>query len=268
MAPRTVTGQVLHARRWGLLGWGVGIAALAGITVSFWPFVAEDPDQLEQLMQGLPEAMRALMGGADDPFSAAGFLDTQLFAFMAPLLFLLFAIGGAANSTAGEEQDGRLELLLANPVSRRRVMVSKAAGVGLPLAVLAAIHFATLAIASPVVGLHVGLAELAAMHVSLLLLACVFGALAFAVAGATGRRGETIAVSTTVAAAVYLLDSFAPIVAWLEPARPLSPFYLYRGAQPLRDGLDPLHAGMLAALTLLLIAVAVWAFDRRDIGTA
>jgi ABC-2 type transport system permease protein len=252
-----------------MIGWGVGIAALAGITIAFWPFVAEDQEQLEQLMQGLPEAMLAAFGMAgQDLFSPAGFLDSQLFAFFSPLVLLIFAIGGTASTIAGEEQDGRLEILLSNPVSRRRIVVGKAVGIGVLLVGLTAVHLVTIAVLARVVDLDVGIGRLVEMHLSLLLLAAAFGGLALAAAGLTGRRGATIGVSATVGFATYLLDSFAPIVGWLEPLRPASPFYLYRGADPLRHGLDPVHAGSLAALAVVLTVVAAWAFERRDIGVA
>jgi ABC-2 type transport system permease protein len=268
MTPRSVGGHVVHDRRRGLLGWAAGIAVLAGLVVAFWPAVAEDPEQMEQLMRTMPEEMLALFGAAvEDLVSPPGYLDSQLFAMITPLLFLLFAIGGVARTLAAEEQDGRLEVLLANPVARRRVLLEKAGAVGGMLVVLALVHFGAIVATGWAVDLDIGLGPLAAVHVSLLLLAALFGALALAVAAATGRRGLAIGLTAGLAAVAYLLDSFAPIVDWLEPFRPLSPFYLYRGARPLHDGLDPLHAGVLAVLVVVLVVAAVQAFDRRDIGT-
>lgn len=268
MRPRSVGGQVLSARRRGMAGWSVGIAALAGLTAAFWPAVAQDPAQLEQLMRSMPDAMLAFFGAAvEDLVSPAGYLDTQLFALPTPLLFLLFAVGGITRALADEERDGRLEVLLANPVSRRRVVLEKGAAVGALVVALGVVHLATVAVVARVVVLEVGLGSLVAMHLSLLLLTGCFGALALAVAGSSGRRGLAIGVTTAVAAGTYLLDSFGAIVDWLEPVRPMSPFYLYRAAWPLHQGLDPLHAGVLAGVTAVLVVVAIWGFERRDVGS-
>jgi hypothetical protein len=54
------------------------------------------------------------------------------------------------------------------------------------------------------------------------------------------------------------------LVEALETVQPLSPFYLYRAAEPLRAGLDPVHALVLLALAVGFAALAVPAFERRD----
>ena len=59
----------------------------------------------------------------------------------------------------------------------------------------------------------------------------------------------------------------APVVEALEPSRKLSPFYYYMGADPLTNGLDPVHAGVLIALTVAFLAVALVTFERRDLVT-
>ena len=44
---------------------------------------------------------------------------------MLPLLLLVFAIGLGARAIAGSEQEGTLELLLSNPVTRRTVVAER-----------------------------------------------------------------------------------------------------------------------------------------------
>lgn len=265
--PETVRGHTLHARRRGLAGWAIGVAATTVITAAFYPFVAEEP-AIRQLMETLPEAVLAAMGAAGaDFFSPAGYLDARLFGLIAPLLFLIFAIGWATRTLAVEEEDGRLELLLANPVSRSHVLLDKALAVGAGIVALALVSFLVLLVLRPVSDLTVPVGQLLAMHVSLVLLSGSFAALAFALAAATGRRGLSTGVSAAVAVLAYLVDSFAPIVDGLAAVRPASPFYLYRGNQPLREGLDAVHALALLAISGLLLVAAVVAFERRDIGT-
>ena len=48
---------------------------------------------------------------------------------MVPLLLMIAAIGAGAGAIAGEEERGTLELLLANPLSRRRLVLEKTAAV-------------------------------------------------------------------------------------------------------------------------------------------
>ncbi len=268
MTIRTVGGQALRVRRRGLLWWGMGLLALVAMNIGFYPAVP-DAEELQGLLEGVPDAMLAIFGitGADDLFSPAGYLDSQLFALMSPLLLIIFVVGAVNATLPSEEEAGTLELLLANPVSRRRVIAGKGAAVLGMVAVLVAVHLVGTLVASLAVGLEIGVGELVAAHVSLLLLVAAIGAVALAAAGATGRRGATLGLTAAVAVVAYLVDSFAPLVEWLEALRPASLFYLYRGNAPLENGLDPVHALALAAVTVVLTAVAVVAFDRRDIGT-
>ena len=57
---------------------------------------------------------------------------------MVPLLLLVAAIGAGARATAGEEERGTLDLLLANPLSRRRLIAEKVAALACEISVLGA----------------------------------------------------------------------------------------------------------------------------------
>lgn len=268
MVPRSVAGEDLYVRRRSILCWALGLAALAGVMAGFWPAVP-DAAEMEQLLEGVPDAMLALFGlaGVDDLFSPAGYLDSQHFAFMAPLLFLIFLAGAATRTVAGEEDDGTLEMLLAQPVSRRQVVLHKAGALGAALLVVTVAQLLGLYVAALLVGLDIGLGPLVAIHLHLVGLTAVFGALALAIGAGTGRRGLALGGVAAVGVVGYVLDAFAPLADWLQPVRPLSPFYLYRGADPLAQGLYPRHLAVLAALTAVLVAVAVVTFERRDVGT-
>ena len=64
----------------------------------------------------------------------------------------------------------------------------------------------------------------------------------------------------------YFLNALAPLVESLESSRMLSPFYYYIGADPLTNGLNPGHVAVLIGLTAVLLAVALFTFNRRDLA--
>jgi ABC-2 type transport system permease protein len=63
-----------------------------------------------------------------------------------------------------------------------------------------------------------------------------------------------------------LFRSLAPLAEKLEPYRKLSPFYYYIGADPLVNGLNLGHVAVLLGLIVVLLAVALLAFQRRDVA--
>ena len=116
------------------------------------------------------------------------------------------------------------------------------------------------------VDMEIGLGRLAEATFSAVLLGLMFGTLALAVGSASGNRGLSIGISSAAGVACYFLNALAPISESIEPLRVLSPFYYYIDADPLSNGLNLGHAGVLLALTAIFLAAALVTFDRRDLA--
>jgi len=185
---------------------------------------------------------------------------------MAPVLLLIVAITAGAQGIAGEEEHGTLELLLAQPVDRARVMFDKALVVLHTVATTSIVFWSASWVGSIVVGMHVAVARLAAAAVALGVLATVFGMVALAVGAATGRRGLAIAVATALAVAAYLVSSLSELIAGLRPLRPLSPFHQTIGLDPLATGFHPAATVAMLLVAAALVVTGAVRFEQRDIG--
>ena len=258
--------KTLRDRRRSLLWWALGLVGLVAITVGFWPAIEESGQELNRLVEDLPPALQSLAGGDLDLTSPAGYLNGRVFAFLAPILFLVFGISFGSRTVAGEEQAGTLELVLARPVPRWRIVAEKFAALAVATGFLGLVLWASLALGAAPVGLDIGSSALAAATLMVVLLGLVFGALALFIGCLTGKRGLALGVSTAVTVAMYLLDLYASISEAVEPFRGLSPFYYYDAAVPLRNGVDPLHAAFLVVVTVFLAGFSLVAFERRDVG--
>ena len=257
--------SVRDSRR-ALAWWSLGLVGLAAMMVAVFPSVRGN-DSLNRLVQDYPEALKAFIafGGAVDYTSAAGYLGSELFSFMVPLLLLVAAVGAGARAIAGEEERGTLDLELANPISRRRFALEKLAAIAVELSILASVLWAALAIGTRLASMHVGLGKLAAATVVAALVALLYGALALLVGAASGRRGLAVAIPAAAAVAAYLVNVLGAIVGALEPVRPASPFYHYAAGDPLRRGLPLDHVGLLLLATVVLGLLAPLALERRDL---
>jgi len=245
--------------------WTLGVAALVLLSQLTYPSVRDAPD-LNEFIQNLPESFRALIGGDLDLTSPAGYLSARLFSFLLPILFLIYGSSMGASTIAGEEGRGTLDLLLAYPLSRSRVVLEKFLAIAVVLIALSAALWLLLWFSAKLVQMEISAGKLAAATISLLLLALLFAALALAVGCVTGRWAVAIGVCAALGLGGYLLNSLAPLAGWLEPLQVLSPFYYYSESRPLRNGLDRADAAILAAAVLLLVVVAVPGFERRDIA--
>jgi len=120
----------LRDQRRSLCWWLVGVAALSIFTVLFYPSIADDP-AFDEMLERLPEALsRAMLGDVKDLTSPEGYLNSQLFVFMIPLVLMVFTVGKGTGGIAGEEEKGTLELLLSYPISRWRLVVDKFLAMG------------------------------------------------------------------------------------------------------------------------------------------
>lgn len=263
---RTLLTKTLHDRRRGLVGWSVGIAALVALIALYWPSVRDSPD-LQAFTRDLPDAVRALVGDAD--FSTAhGYLHAELFSFMVPLLFLIVAIGMGARAVAAEEERGTIDVLMALPISRHRMLLEKVAAGALVLVALGAVLALALLAAGALVDLGIPAGRFVAVALATVLLAGPFGALALAIGCATASRGLAVGVAGAAAAVAYLLDALAPLVASLEPYRDLSPFAWYRSDELLAGaGLALGDVALFVGVSAALAALALLALERRDLGT-
>ena len=98
-------------------GWLVGIAAYIALIVAVFPSI-HGSQQFDDLLKQYPDVLKSFLGIGDtlSITSGPGFVDTELFSLMLPLLALVLAIGVGAATIAGEEEQGLLELVVSAPV--------------------------------------------------------------------------------------------------------------------------------------------------------
>jgi ABC-2 type transport system permease protein len=172
----------------------------------------------------------------------------------------------ASGFTAGEESRGTIDVLLSYPVSRRRVVLEKAAAVLVGCIVAAAAVWVLALAGAAASSSPLPADRLAEALVMLVLLGLAFGAMALAISAFSGNRAAAIGVAIGVMVVMYLIDALAAIVDGLNAIRPLSLFRYYIGNDPLRNGLNFADAGVLAAVIAVFLVAALVAFDRRDLA--
>ncbi len=262
---RNIFLKTFYEHRRGLLWWVIGLAAYAAMIVGFYPSVNQMPDINQMLEMAPKELMAAFVGELTDMTSPTGYLNSQIFFFLGPLLLIIFALGQGSAALAGEEERGTLDLLLANPVSRARVVAEKLAALVTMTLILAAALWAGLALGAPLVEMEIATGRLIEATLGITLLALVFGVLAMALGALTGNRGLSVGVTSALAVGTYLVNALSAAIKDLEPYRILSPFYYATGADPLANGLNWGHVAVLVGLILVFAAGAIVAFERRDL---
>lgn len=237
---------------------------MVAMSVMMGPMYAAIEGDLAQLAASLPEELMAFAGGGDMS-TPEGFFQVEILGLVAPIAVILVGTAIAARALAGEEQRGTMGLLLANPVSRSRVVAEKALTMVVFVGLVGVATFVGIAGGSLLGGLGIDLGDIAATSTLLVLLGLVFSALALAIGAATGRSALAVYGTAGAAVVLHVVNSFLSINPSMAPWARISPFHWYGASEPLRNGMPWGHAAVLLATAAVLVAAAFPLFVRRDL---
>lgn len=248
------------------VGWSVAFALMVVSTVAFWP-AFQGSDGLQEVLAQLPPGMLEAFG-LEDLASPAGYLKGGLYDVVIPLMFAAAGVMFSNSMTAAEEDSGRLELWLTQPVTRSAVFGGRVIAMLAWLVVLALVVLASQLVSDIAFGLRIGDGPIVATVVLCTLLGAVFAGVAIAVAGLTARPGLVLAIGLVLALVGYLVAALFPLSDALATWAGLSPWDWALGGDPLVKPTDVVRPVALAAAAGALILGGGIAFARRDIRSA
>lgn len=239
----------------GVLGGTLAAFAFFGLAVS-----GSLGSALDSLTASMPEALTAFIGG-DSP---GGYVVGEIFTLVAPIALVAYGIIAGAGLFAGEEREGTMAVLSAQPVTRRSLLLAKACSLLLSLVVIGGLFWGGMTVAALVFDSELTAGALAAGSTHLVMLALAFAAVALAVGAATGRPELASGTAGGLAVISYLTSAMLPL-AGLEQWARLSPWHYALGSDPLRNGIDLSHLGVFAAITVVALVAGLVAVNRRDL---
>lgn len=256
----------LWQRRYSLFWWSVCISAFNFINTVFYPTFKDQAAELQKSFENLPDAALQLFGGSADFFSPVGFLNSQIFFLMLPLLLTMMMISLASSLLAREEQDMTIELLLARPISRAKVLLAKVtAGTLFAVAVTLVVTGVTILCAAAF-NIDVPLSSIALACLNCLLLAYATAAISFLLT-ATGRaRGAALGIGALVGVGGYLVTSLSGTVTWLKGPSNFLPFEYYQSEAILRGTYHWVNALFFVGVIAACCVLSWIGFRRRDIS--
>ena len=261
-----ILGKALRDRWRAVMGYGLGLVVLATWLGVLFPVMRES-DDFVAFMENLPTEMLSVFGMDSATFlSAAGFLTAYLYTLFAPLLILFFAISAVVAEIMAEERDGLVDMLLSSPVSRTRVFLEKAGGVGLAALALVAVLTGALLVVNPIFELSLSVTGVLAAGLSLWLLGVLFGAVTLVAGTFTGRSVAAGGVAGSLAFLAWFINGFSDLYLPLQSIDWASPFTWYQEPNPLMEGVGAGHL-WLAITAAVLVTVATFLFRRRDLAT-
>jgi ABC-2 type transport system permease protein len=256
--------QELRFRRNAVIGWAIGLTFLPAIYVSFYPQFAEDLDNMQSIMDlDIYKAMGMSFGTFED-WIASTVIN------IVPILLAIYAVIDATGTLAGEEDNGRLELIVALPIPRWQIVAVKAIAHAIALFLILLV----VAITTTIVFLSIKSqveTTLVAFDVfwSLLYawpLVMAFGMISLFLGTFSPRRRIGALIATVIVVVSYFGSNLAGQIAALDSVHPFFLYYyldatagLFETGPQARDVLTLLGVAFVAFL------LAVFFFGRRDL---
>jgi ABC-2 type transport system permease protein len=252
----------LASLRRSTVWWTVGVLALALINLAFWPSL--EGSEAMQAFDDMGSLLEAF--GAQDMGTAAGYLDGQLFALMLPMLLAGMSIAAVSGRTAGDEDQGRLECLLALPVSRRIVWMGRFGACLASTATVAVATAALVVLGRSIFSLEeVGTQAVLGATLGSAVLALLGASVTYAAAGTGASRAAAAGIGVTIVIASYVMAYLAPLVESLQEVRTWSPWHWALGEQPVSQGVRAGSMVVVLLLSALLVLAGTIAVGRRDV---
>jgi len=259
--------KTLRDMRTALLWSALGLFLMSLYLVTFFPSIEENYATLTEIFERMGPTITALTGGEMDISTVEGFLATKVFSLTYPVILIAFGIAFGAGLVGSEEESGTLDVLLATPVARWRVVLAKFAALVAFVAVVLAATFLGFVAGAKLVDLEtMRTGRILAGVINLGPLTLFFAALALALSCWRNARGPALGVPVALAAGSWLIHALAgvsDIPAWLHK---LTPWYHYDGQRALLHGPRPGGMLLLLVLAAALVAVAAWSLEHRDVG--
>jgi len=266
---REIFRFALTRLRGQILGWGVAMLLLGVTSVPFYDGIVDQVETLDQILKNFPPELMALFGD----FSMAsyvtpeGYLGLQYFDMMAILILGVFAILIGSGLIATDEENGRLDLILAHPVSRTALIAGRlSAFVAATLGILV-LSWLGIVVPMEFTSMDLTWGEVALPFLSLFAELMLFGTMVLLLSMLLPSRRAAASAAGFALIASYVLVALARMPSVgdvVKNAARLSPLTYYQSGQAI-DGLNLGWFLGLLALSAILAALSAWLFQRRDI---
>ena len=253
--------QELKFRRNAIIGWSLGLCFFPLVYIGIYPSMAEEMASLSDLE--IYQAMGMNLSTFPD------WVGSILVIFI-PLIAAIYGLINGTSTLAGEEEDGRLEMLVTLPLPRWQIVTAKAVA----LVISSFIMFVIVAGVSAVVFLAIegqidtDLTALNLFTAVLYAWPLVFamGMLSLFLAAFMPNRRLALAVGMAILLVSYFGSNLAGSTAVLEPFEPFFLFtYLDAAGTAVSSGQQAGDTLVLLGIGLAAYALATFFFQRRNL---
>lgn len=261
--------RILKDRRTITLVYCLASILLLWMYIALYPAFKEQSATMEQMLKSYPEAMLKAFNFDIKSFTTLeGFLSTEQFSFMWPLLAILATVGFAGSAFANEIEKGTIEILLSEPISRAKLFMSRYfAGLFILIIFTIVSVFSALPLAKAY-NIEVSNEGFATMALLCFIFAWAIYSLSMFFSAAFSDKGKVFFITGGILVAMYVLNIVAALKESLADLKYGSFFYYFNPTNALYNNKIDHWAYLVFMGTVVMFFAlgAIW-FSRRDIAT-
>lgn len=261
---KNIINKTLYDKRSFMIGWSLGVAVMAGITIAFFPTIKE---QIGTLFANMPKALESITGSTEDYKNIVGYVGTGVFDLRIPMITVVMAIILALGLSVGEEYSGKIYQLLSQPISRNKIVWQKWLAMVIIFTVVHIVLALGILFIVMLINESMPISKLFIGTFMCYLLTLATGSITMLFGFGFGRKGLTTSLIAIYTFGSYLLTSFAKQIDWLKHVEPVSIFHYYKASEAMKFDYSIKNILVLIIISVLSMVLASLLFSKRDIGT-
>ena len=243
----------------------VAMSLLAALVIWIYPSFADSFDDIdEEFLQAYPPEVINLFG-IQTMASLEGFLAFELYIFGWVILLGLYLAYLGAGTVADDVERGRIEITLAMPISRARVVAEKYAALFVPIAAVNLLVPVVVYVSAYLVDEPIDIVDLLAVHALSIPYLFVCAAIGLVASVAFDRTSIAQRAALGVVFGLFMLESLL-VGTDFEDVGAIAPMrYFDPNAILLDSTYDLVDAAVLVVGAIALVLAAQLWFRRRDL---
>lgn len=259
--------KTLNEKKRGILILGALLFGLTFYVLIIFPEMGQVMESFDTMLDN--PAFKVFAQSITSMASIEGFLAIEIYQWGIDFLLAGFTIFFAASFIAGEIEDKTIDILLANPISRTRVLLEKYAALMIMVALVNITIFAGVLAGIYYIGEDISIAWVAYTHILALPFLLAMGSYSTLISAVLDDSRKAFSIGFGILIGSFIIDSVSMMSEKYADVGKFTLFYYYDAGKILvHHEINWNHAIILCAVAVVLLVIAVLWFRRRDISVA
>ena len=255
-----VLRHTFQRNRTALMWWAIAVALYTAINVAVYPAFK---DSILLQTQNYPQALIDAFG-LENLDQLGPYIYSQVF-LMLPLVLAFLPVTIFSGAFAGAEERGGLDVLLTQPIRRRTLVLATFGVAMLNVAIVLATTGAATWLTVLAIDEDLSIGDVALASWSVFPVTIAVGNIGLLLSTSLRARGPVLGGSIAAIFLLYLIDVVGKLDPDLDRIRYISPFRYFNDV--FSYDIPAWHYLLLIGVALVLLALSIRIFERRDIYT-